>query len=185
MTLNLVNLDAQTRTYMVEEIDLAIAAMGTDEGLYFSPRLNSNGTRDYPALIKEAAEKYNEVWLADQFRTHARLNAQEPRHLKNGRVIMADVAISAPETLADGEFNYFYIRALCRVAINRGIPNVEIYRAKQVITARSQSVAMIGTTMDARALLADLRAHSSLPNRIDLAFGLPPGPNSGLSVKLP
>jgi hypothetical protein len=50
-----------------------------------------------------------------------------------------------------------------------------------VANARSASEAKIGTQVDARALLADLRSHQGL----EPALGLPPGPNSGLSVELP
>lgn len=49
------------------------------------------------------------------------------------------------------------------------------------MVARSASEAMIGSHIDPHALLEDLRTHQG----IDTALGLPPGPNSGLSVKLP
>jgi hypothetical protein len=47
--------------------------------------------------------------------------------------------------------------------------------------ARAESEQKIGQRIAAEALLRDLRAHPGL----DTALGLPPGPNSGLSVHLP
>jgi hypothetical protein len=91
------------------------------------------------------------------------------------------VPATAPETLAEGEFNRFYIRGLCVRALAEGITELVIYRAKQVENPRSESTAKIGLKISAQALLTDLRANPG----VDTALGLPPGPNSGLSVKLP
>jgi len=57
---------------------------------------------------------------------------------------------------------------------------VTIYRARESTSARSASVALIGTTPYAAALLEDLRTHIGM----DTALHLPPGPNSGVSVHL-
>lgn len=43
---------------------------------------------------------------------------------------MVKVPVTAPETLSEGEFNRFYARGLCRVAISLGIAAVQVYRAK-------------------------------------------------------
>jgi hypothetical protein len=59
---------------------------------------------------------------------------------------------------------------------------VEVYRAKPVQDPRPRSRQIIGTRIDAQRLLGDLRAH---PGGIDSALGVPAGPNSGLSVRLP
>ena len=62
-----------------------------------------------------------------------------------------------------------------------GIPYVEVYRAKTVAEPRPESMAMIGARLGPDALLMDLRANVG----VDTALGLPPGPNSGLSGRLP
>ncbi len=82
--------------------------------------------------------------------------------------------------LAEGEFNRFYIRAVCARAVADGISGVVVYRAKSVEHARSESERKIGQTVDPSAVLNDLRAHPG----VDTALGLPPGPNSGLSIAL-
>jgi hypothetical protein len=89
--------------------------------------------------------------------------------------------VNAHEMLAEGEFNRFYIRAICLRAIEDGVPEVIVYRAKPVEHARAESEQKIGKGVAPEALLRDLRAHPG----IDTALGLPQGPNSGLSVYLP
>jgi hypothetical protein len=174
--LELLNLDEQTRQFMLEEIERDIAI----DKLYLSPRLSDRGLADYPNLIREAARGYDDNWLAENLRGNGRLNAKEQRRTKNG-VSMVSVPVTAPETLSEGEFNRFYARGLCRVAISLGVTALQVYRAKAVMVARSASEAIIGSNIDPQALLEDLRVHQG----VDTALGLPPGPNSGLSVKLP
>jgi hypothetical protein len=84
--------------------------------------------------------------------------------------------------LAESEFNRYYIRALARRAIEEGIPELVIYRAKPARNPRPESEARVETTLPAEDLLADLRAH---PGDESPTLGVPSGPNSGLSVRLP
>jgi hypothetical protein len=93
---------------------------------------------------------------------------------------VSKVPRTAPITLAEGEFNRFYLRGLCQRAIEAGGPAIEIYRARASVTPRPESEAMIGRHLDADKLLVDLREHVG----VDTALGLPPGPNSGLSGRL-
>lgn len=112
-----------------------------------------------------------------------RLNSHEkPRKLKSGGFSKPPIMRkNAHQMLAEGEFNRFYIRALCLRAIEDEHPQVVVYRAKAVTNARSASEQMIGQNMPAEAVLRDLRERPG----VDTALGLPPGPNSGLSVRLP
>src|SRR6266446_4552263 len=176
MSLHLVNLNDQIRQFMLEEIERDIA----NNQLYLSPRLSGTGLTEYPNLIREAARGYDDDWLATSLRNNCRLNASEQRRTKSGYTTVK-VPITAPETLSEGEFNRFYARGLCRFAVSTGVAALQVYRAKAVMVARSASEAMIGSLIDATALLQDLRTHKG----VDTALGLPPGPNSGLSVKLP
>jgi hypothetical protein len=177
MTFYFENLDEQTRHFMVDELDEDIAG----SKLYISSRLSERGRREYPELLRTAIRSGNDATLASELRIEGRLNQTEQRRTPSGGITTARVPITAPETLAEGEFNRFYARGLCRRALAEGIKKVVIYRAKQVANPRSESQAKIGTTLDPGALLEDLRTHVG----VDPALGLPPGPNSGLSVKLP
>ncbi len=170
------NLDERTRTLMLEEIDRDSAS----GSLYLSDNLTPEGKAEYPDLLRAAAREGNDETLANEIR--GRLNAfEKPRKLKSGGLSKPPkMRRNAHEMLAEGEFNRFYIRALCRRAIDDGKPQLIVYRAKAVEKPRSTSEAMIGRALPAEDLLRDLRAHPG----VDTALGLPPGPNSGLSAHL-
>ena len=162
---------------MLIEIERDIA----EGALYVSDNLNAEGRAIYPSLISAAAKDGTDVTLAAAIRD--RLNPYEkPRKLKSGGFSKPPVMrVNAHEMLAEGEFNRFYIRAVCLRATEEGVSDVIVYRAKAVENARSESQQKIGQHVAAGALVRDLRTHVG----IDTALGLPPGPNSGLSVHLP
>lgn len=176
MALHLENLDARTRQLMLEELALDVAN-GT---LYISARLSDRGRADYEQLLREAITNKDEVWLAGALRSGGRMNATESRRKPGGGFTTAKVPVTAPDTLAEGEFNRFYSRGVCRRAIEDGIPKVIVYRAKPVESPRPESQAMIGSAVDPQALLDDLRTHQG----VEPALRLPPRPNSGLSIRL-
>lgn len=177
MPLNLASLDEKTRSLMVEEIERDVAA----GRLYMSPRLSEAGHAQYPELLKQSARSHDEAWLAIELSTGARMNSQEQRRTPKGGTTLVKVPVTAPDTLAEGEFNRFYIRAVCLRAQQENTPEVVVYRARYSDNPRSESERKIGTQVSAQALLSDLRSNPG----VDTALGLPPGPNSGLSVKLP
>jgi hypothetical protein len=170
-------LDETIRRYMLDEINLDAA----NGDFIIGKRLNATGQMRWLPLLKEAVASHNDDWLAERQRSEHLIKPKESRRLKNGNVIEVDVPITAAETLAEGEFNRFYIRGICRRAIESGISAVLVYRAKAVENPRSASETLIGTTVDAQVLLADLRTHQGE----EPALKMPGGPNSGLSVRLP
>lgn len=177
MALEYKHLDARTRALMLAEIERDIA-VGT---LYLSGNLSDQGCRSYPDLLREAARGGTDDSLAASIRSC--LNSHEkPRRLASGGFSKPPVMRSnAHEMLAEGEFNRFYIRAICLRALEDDINEVIVYRAKDVVKPRSDSAHKIGQRIPTQALLADLRTHPG----VDTALGLPQGPNSGLSVRLP
>jgi hypothetical protein len=177
MALNLVNLDPTTRSFMLEEIVHDIAT----GKLYYSPRLSPVGTPLYPELLRNAVRTGTDDTLASELRVPGRLNATEEKRKPKGGTTTAQVPVTAADTLAEGEFNRFYMRGLCRRAMKDGVANLVVYRAKEVANPRPESTALIGKSFPANQLLDDLRANVGT----DTALGLPPGPNSGLSAKLP
>ncbi len=177
MALRLENLDARTRQLMQRELERDVEAAT----LYISPRLSERGQSDWETLLRVAIEGGDDVSLADGLRSSGRLRSTEQRRKPSGGFTNADVPITAPETLAEGEFNRLYARGLCRRALEDGIPELVVYRAKDVRSPRPESEAMIGTRISAEALLDDLQTHTG----VEPALGLPSGPNSGLSVRLP
>lgn len=174
MALQLEHLNEEVRTLMAEEIEMDVQS----GNLYMSPRLGPMGRDAYPYLLKRAALKTDPVWLVEQLHTDGYLNETEPH--ANAKDKQAKMPENAAETLAEGEFNRYYMRAVCRYALAHGEKEVEIYRAKETEHPRTVSERLIGQRVSAETLLADLRAED---------FGahhalLPTGPNSGLSIRL-
>lgn len=168
------NLDKRTRKFMLKELEMDIVK-GT---LYISTRLNSRGQSIWAELLKEAIISHNDDWLATQLR--GCMKSHEERRSRSGKITVAKVPVTAPETLAEGEFNRFYARGLCERAIADGISEVLVYRGKQVRQPRPESQTMIGKRIDPTALLEDLRKSLG----IEPALGIP-RPNSGLTIRLP
>ncbi len=178
MGLRYLNLDADVRRYMLEEIDMAVR----DGSIYISPWLSDQGKTDWPKLLREAAEKGTDSSLASELRRNGRINRIAQRKKPKGAgLITYNVPVTAADTMAEGEFNRFYVRGLCRAAIDKKIAELEVYRAKEVETPRIASEEKIGTLVDPNAILDDLRKSPG----VEPALGLPPGPNSGLTLKFP
>jgi len=171
------DLDERTRSFMLQELDW-------DEGqgsLYFSKRLSEAGRQRYPGLLRHSIESGDENSLASALSEAGLFLSHEVAHSKTGKEYEKAVRHDANEVLAEGEFNRFYLRGLCRRAMEHGVSHLVVYRAKAVDVPRPESVAMLGTAIEVQALLNDLREHPGT----DTALGLPPGAGSGLSAHLP
>jgi hypothetical protein len=170
MSFDFQNLNEETRKKMLEEVKYDIS----NNNLYYSKRFSQKGINDYPDLLIKHVQNGNEISLAHELNQNGRFNPTE-QTVKG----IKKVPVNAHETLAEGEFNRFYVRALCLNAIESG-KKLEVYRAKEVSHSRSDSQNKIGELVTPEQLLSDLRTNIG----VDTALGLPSGPNSGLTVKL-
>lgn len=173
MGFNFENLDDDIRNLMLDEIDMDIK----NNTLYLSKRLNYHGQSKYPELLKKAIIEGNDSTLAADLRYENYWEEKEPRRTRNG-IKYTKVPSNANETLAEGEFNRFYIRAMCRKSILNG-NELQVCRSKQVRNPRQESEAIIGKSVDSKSLLKDLQNNIG---KVTL-LGVPAGPNSGLSVR--
>jgi hypothetical protein len=169
---NFTKLDARTRGLMVEEIT---AAHESGE-LYYNTRFTSSGQQSWPKWLLAAAKDHDEHWLAYQIEAAGAMEHLEPRTKPKGGYTLAHVPDIAAETLADSQFNRFYIAAICRRAIEDGKPSVRVYRAKLRGVPRRESVALEGSMKDAATLLREVRSRDL---SLKCAFLKP---NSGLSI---
>jgi len=169
---NFKKLDDRTRKLMVEEIQTARAS----DQLYFSKRFNPVGMGGWPDWLLQAAQANDEHWLAYQLDLAGAMKGFETREKPKGGYTTAHVRHDASEMLADGQFNRFYMAAICRRAIEDGIESITIYRAKIRQEPRQESMMLEGTARDPKTLLTELRM-CALSLKCDL---LKPG--SGLSV---
>jgi len=175
MGMNLVNLDDKTRKFMLDELEQDV----TSNKLYLSPHLSGAGLRNYENLLRSAIQSGDDVSLANSLASLLKRYIQKAK--PSGGYTTARVPITAPATLAEGEFNRFYCRGVCRRAIEEKLEEVEVYRAKAVQNPRPQSQVLVGSKLKADRLLHDLRINIG----VDTALGVPAGPNSGLSIRLP
>ena len=178
MALYLVNLDERTRELMLEELEYDIER----DQLHISPYLSGQGLRDYPNLLRQAVASGTDETLAESLRQRRRIDRTLNRRKPSGGYTIATIPSNAAEVVAESEFNRYYIRALCRRAIQDGIEHLIVYRAKPVGQPRPQSEALIENEVDPAELLEDLRRHTGDEAP---ALGIPAGPGSGLSVRLP
>jgi len=171
------DLDKRVRQLMLDELEWDIRH-GT---LHVSSRLSNTGQQNYPVLLSEALRHHDDAWLTEQLGQFGRLRPAEMRRKTDGGYMAARVPAGAASTIAEAEFNRYYARGLCRLAEELGIAELEVYRAKEVAHPRPTSQRLLGTSVDARQLLQDLRSHPG----VETALGVPGGYNSGLSVRLP
>jgi len=178
MALYFENLDKRTRQLMLEEVEYDMA----HNQLHISPFLSGQGQRDYVHLLREAIQSGDDETLAANLRAHRRISKTLPRRKPKGGFAIAGTPENAAQVLAESEFNRYYIRALARRAIEDGISELVIYRAKPVSKPRPESESRLETALSPEELLDDLRSH---PGDEPPALGVPRGPKSGMSVRLP
>lgn len=172
--MELYDLNDAVRVAMLEEVEADIRA----GALYVSPRLSGHGVASWPRVLIDSIRSGDPEVLASRIRTENLLVDREVSH-RNGKVYERRIPSNAAEMLAEGEFVRFYMRAICIQALSVGT-KVRVYRAKSVASPRPDSEAKIGNVVDPADLLDDLRRNIG----VETFLGLPPGPNSGLCVRL-
>lgn len=164
----------EVRALMIDEINL------DGDGLYRSAYFTPAGVAAWKNMLVESCRSGSDVSLAAAIKSGPYLLSRHPRRTKNG-ISFASVPFDAHETIAESNFSRFYLRALCRFALSKGMESLIGYRAMAVATPRAGSQQKIGAHFDAAVTLADLRATmSSAP-----LGGMPPGVGSGILACLP
>ena len=176
MALHYANLDENTRSFMLSEVDLDLS----HEKLYMSPRLNEPGEQNYVSLLKEAIEHHDDAWLAEQLRIRGYMKEDVQRKKRGGGFTTVRVPKNAPDTLSEGEFNRYYARGLCVRVIEEGMDQVEVCPGKRGSKLRQEFGDILGEKLSAETLLEDLRKSSS----VDSALGLLRRSNSGLTIRM-
>lgn len=202
MARKLEDLDEQTRRWMLEELQYDL----DHDALYVSPLLSERGRREYATILKEALEHHDPQWLASSLGSGDRFDlTQQSRHASTRLTAarrtaddpadprLEEVTADAPATLAQGEFNRYHARGLCRRAMEEGLDELEVYKVDEAVTANFVIRQMVGVKppkgepltagvrIDPRELLPALR--KSPEDELDV--GVPGEPNSGLAVRLP
>ncbi|KFB99155.1 hypothetical protein GTGU_04156 [Trabulsiella guamensis ATCC 49490] len=175
MALNFQDLNDETRRFMTQEIQLD----KENDTFYRSAFLTDQGKEIWPTLLEESIA-HNDDWLENEIQRRGLLaQFYTRRRPKSQELMQARVPVTAAQTLAEGEFNRLFVRGLCARVIAEGGREVEAYRARYSEHPRAESEAIIGKKFLAADVLKDLRDNPG----VDSVLGLPPGPNSGISVK--
>jgi hypothetical protein len=164
------NLDDVTRDLMSQEFEANIVT-GT---VYQSKRFTSRGRADHHGLFREAIEAGTPDSLTAAFERDGRIAQTELGHRK--------VPNTAAASFAAGEFNRYYIRAICLRAIASDAQYIRVYRARRSAEHRATSDAIVGSQLLADQVLEDARRDPAAGGTP--LFGVPGGPNSGLSIEL-
>ncbi|CFB67745.1 hypothetical protein QLL80_004350 [Yersinia enterocolitica] len=175
MALNYMNLDASTREFMKLEIQYDY----DHDNFYTSNYLSPEGKKAWPALLSESVD-FDDKWLEQEIVKRGLLAQFHTRRTPSGGTTQAKVPVTAAQTLAEGEFNRLYARGLCSRVVAEGGHSVEAYRARESLHPRPESQAIIGKKFLVRDVIQDLRTNLG----VDSSLGVPPGPNSGISVKI-
>lgn len=175
MALNYLDLDEQTRIHMADEIQFD----KDHNNFYLSNFLSPKGKEQWPALLEESVQ-HDDQWLEREIVNRRLLAEFYPKRKPNStEMTQARVPYTAAQTLAEGEFNRLYARGLCARVIAEGGHTVEAYRARYSVNPRPESELIIGHKFIPQDIIQDLRSNPG----IDTAIGIPPGPNSGISIK--
>lgn len=164
--------DPRTRAYMLEELELDEVSSGQ---FYSSKRLTMTGQQAWSGLLREALELHEPKWLELQSKQPGYWATHETA-VRNGKPYHKSVPIDAAQTLAEGQFVRYYLRAVARRADEDGLA-LKVVRLKGVANPRSLSLRLIGTLVDPKQLLESLRQNQG----IDPFLGIT-GANSGLGV---
>ena len=136
MSLYLEHLDERTRKLMLEELEDDLRT----NRLYISPYLSGQGQRDYPNLLREAIEHGSADTLAAGLRDMRRIERSFQRRKPTGGYAIATVPENAAQVVAEMEFNRYYIRGVARRALEDGVRELVVYRARPVAQAVAPAV---------------------------------------------
>ncbi len=168
-------LDEITRGYMLEELE-------RDENnstIYYSARFSAEGKAVCYECLREAIRNGNEQTLAAAL---SRPSLWEPFEIHHRGAKSYPVKITpknAAIIYAQGEFNVYYLRGLCRKLLAEGETHAEVYRAKKVAVPRTGQTVNPGDLLPLQDVLEDLRSRDEGASRL----GLPRGVLSGLSLR--
>jgi hypothetical protein len=166
------DLDQQTRTVMERELTNDI-----DHGdPPTSRRLTSLGETVFASLLLDTVRFHDDTWLSREIACCGRFHQYETSH-RRGQPYSKRVPWNAPETLAEGQVRYYYLRAMALRALNETDQRLVVVRGKHVDNPRPESINLIGTTLDPQDLY-----NFATRTLADPGYNGPFSHNSGLTV---
>lgn len=164
MGLRFESLNEITRRYMIEEIDHSI---GRDE-LYKYEEFTDDGWKKYPELLRKAAQEGDDDFLGVT--------------LYHNNCFRLDAHRESYTKFAELEFNKFYIRAMCRHAIDEG-KELQLYIAKEEKEPSPELQGKLRQVIESEQLLIELREQEEKGTPLEKVIGIDLEPDSGISVR--
>ena len=180
------NLEGTTRRYMLEELEEDVR-----EGrVVLNPLLTERGRAEYADLLAEALRHHDPSWLGSELRSGRRMHiAVEDADVRKG--LPEELPVHEPDVLAEGDFNRYYVRGMCRRALAEGIDELRIvkltkgpyasfvYQSGGLPGDERERTVDVANRVDPKWLLEKLRED---PDE-EMDFGIPGEPGSGLTVE--
>jgi hypothetical protein len=187
-TMEYTNLDETTRRYMLMELEEDVR-----EGRVILSRLLTNrGQGEFIDLLGEAMRHHDPYWLGSELRSGGRMHiALEDADVQ--KLAPEELPVYEPDVLAEGEFNRYYVRGMCRRALDEGIEELRIvkltkgpyasfvYKSGDLPQDEREREVDVADKVDPQWLLEKLRQDPE--GEMDL--GIPGEPGSGLTVEAP
>jgi hypothetical protein len=166
MGLNYAQLNETIRRFMMQEFEQG--------GHYISPRLNEGGRARWIGLLKDALQYHTDVWLERELIRRNCFQATEYLKSTMGKTVTRAVnRDQLAKTLAEGEYNRYYLRGLCLAAKSRGYTHLIVSQGRIIPNAPPASRKSVGTPVEIGQLLNALRTNSF--KHVDSALGAPDG----------
>lgn len=169
-------LSERIRPWMLREFEYDLA----HNQLYFSPMLSNRGLRDYVRLLHDALLGGSMQTLAAQLRLQRRLQRTTRRIKPNGESVVSNAPLTNADKLAESEFNRYYLRALCQLALADKVPFVIVSEAQAVINPQPDTTLALETAFSPQEFLDELRAESGKVFKL----GVGVGPRTQVRVRL-
>lgn len=167
------NLTTTIRNHMLAELK-ADAQRGAVTG---SKRFTALGVEKWRGVLHDALANGTPESLIEALSAGGWFEEKEATHTPKGAPNIKNVSSDAAKMLGRGEFNRYYMRAVCLDAMASAHAEVEVYRAYDVAEPRGGPAE--GSRFGAASLLDDLRRN--VGKGTDSRLG---APNSGLSVRV-
>lgn len=179
MGLNYTNLNETTRRFMLIELDRG--------GHFISPRLTESGRTRWTGVLKDAIQYHTDVWLERELvRRNFMLGTETLKSPMGGKTLTRAInKEQAAKTLAEGEFNRYYLRGLCLAAQSRGYAQIVVCAGKMIPHASPDLQKAIGKALHIEALLENLRSANYTRNDALLGAPIGSGLSAFLSARLP
>ncbi len=179
MGLNYVNLNETTRRFMLLEFETG--------NHFLSPRLAEVAKPRWPDTLRDALQYHTDVWLERELiRRTMMLGTETLKSPMGGKTMTRAInKEQAAKTLAEGEFNRYYMRGVCLAAKARGFSQVIVCAGKIIPHASIDLRKAIGVPMSVDALLENLRINNYTKNDAILGAPMGSGLSAFLSVRMP